>query len=236
MRFFLGAVIFTVLCVSATLAQSLQEADRLFTYGEDQARDRQALALVESALSTDGNNYEWLWRAARAHYYVGDEAPNSGKLQHFERGIGYAQRAVALQPNAVEGHFWLGANYGGYSEVKGMFSALRTVKKIRAEMETVLRLNDRYEEGRAYLALGELDRQLPRLLGGNPQRALARLEQGLKVAPQNLELKYALAQTYQENGRNADARRQLNELIQAAARNRSDRQIQDKARKLLAKL
>ena len=229
------AVVTAALLAYSVFAQSFQETDRLFSYGEDQARDRQALALSEKALLTDGNNYQWLWRAARAHYYIGDEAPSAEKLKHFESGIGYAQRAVALQPNAAEGHFWLGSNYGGYSEIKGMFAALQTVKKIRTEMETVLRLNDRYEEGRAYLALGELDRQLPRLLGGNLKRAVTRLEQGLKVAPQNLELKYTLAQAYQESGRAADARLQLNELLQVATRNRSERHLQDKARRLLAK-
>lgn len=225
-----------LLFASAAFAQAFQEADHLFTYGDDASRDQQALAVIEKALANDGNNYQWLWRAARARYYVGDEARKADKLKHFESGIGYAQRAVGQLPNAVEGHFWLGANYGGYSEVKGAFSALATVKKIRAEMETVLRLNAGYEDGRAYLALGELDRQLPRLLGGNVGRAITRLETGVKVAPRNLEMKYALAQVYQENGRKEDARRQLNELTQAAARNRAERNVQEKARKLLAKL
>ena len=230
------AIFLLAFCTCATFAQAFSEADRLFTYGDDTNRDQQAVAVIEKALSSDGNNYQWLWRAARAHYYVGDEAPQSNKLKHFESGISYAQRAIAQQPNAVEGHFWLGANYGGYSEVKGMFSALATVKKIRAEMETVLRLNAAYEDGRAYLALGELDRQLPGMLGGNVKRAVTRLEVGLKTAPRNFDMKYALAEAYKEDGRKDDARRQLNELLQAAARNRSDRNTQDKARKLLAKL
>jgi hypothetical protein len=90
-------------------------------------------------------------------------------------------------------HFWLGASYGGYSEVKGHVQRPGYVKKIRAEMETVLRLNGRYEEGRAYQALGELDRQLPRMMGGNVKRAIERLEEGMKIAPRNLEMKYVLA-------------------------------------------
>ena len=220
----------------AAFAQTFEEADHLFTYGADTSRDQQALAVIEKALAGDGNNYQWLWRAARVRYYIGDEARKADKLKHFESGITYAQRAVAQLPNAVEGHFWLGANYGGYSEVKGAFSALATVKKIRAEMEIVLQLNAGYEDGRAYLALGELDRQLPRLLGGNLGRAITRLETGVKVAPRNLEMRYALAQAYQENGRKDDARRQINELTQATARNRAERNVQEKARKLLAKL
>jgi FimV-like protein len=217
-------------------ANPFQEADHLFTFGEDPERDKQSLAVVERALAGAGNDYQWLWRAARVYYYVGDDAGKSEKLRYFEKGMDAARRAIAQQPNAVEGHFWLGANYGGYSEQKGALKALTMVKKIRVEMETVLRLNDRYQDGAAYLALGEMDRQLPRLFGGNLNRAIQRLEQGMSVAPQNLEMKLALAQAYQEAGRKEDARRLFQEIVQKQVRTRADRDVQEKARRLLGKL
>ncbi len=215
------------------------EADRLFTFGESTERDKQSLAVVERALAAGTNDYQWLWRAARVYYYVGDEAGTNEKLAYFQKGITVAERAVVAQPNAVEGHFWLAANYGGFSEQKGALKALQMVKKIRAEMETVLRLNDRYQDGGAYLALGEIDKELPRIVGGNLSRAITRLEQGLKVAPHNLEMKLAMAEAYQEDGRNEDARRQLQEIISRsvnASRAKSERDVQEKARKMLAKL
>ena len=224
---------------SATAANPFAEADYLFTFGEDLTRDKQSLAVVERALASDGGNYQWLWRGARVSYYVGDESGKSDKLTYFQKGIDIALRAIAAQPNAVEGHFWLAANYGGYSEQKGAMKALQTVKKIRAEMETVLRLNDRYQDGGAYLALGEMDRQLPRIVGGSLSRAITRLEQGVKVAPNNLEMKLALAEAYQEDGRKEDARRQLQELISRPinpSRARAERDVQQKARQLLGKL
>jgi tetratricopeptide (TPR) repeat protein len=236
MHHLIPVILCLCLSASATFAQSFQEADRLFTGGEDFQRDQQAWAVIEKALMSDGNNYQWLWRAARVRYCLGDNAPKAEKLKYYESGVGYGQRATAQEPNAAEGHFWLGANYGGVSEIQGAFSALATIKKIRAEMETVLRLNAGYHNGSAYLALGELDRQLPRLLGGNLTRAITQLEAGLKIAPQNLEIKYALAQAYQEAGRKEDARRQLNEMLQAAARTSTERHVQNKARTLLAKL
>ena len=135
--------------VGLSQANPFQEADYLFTFGEDTARDKQSLAVVERALAGDGGNYQWLWRGARAYYYVGDEAGKNEKLGYFQKGIDVGERAVAAQPNAAEGHFWLGANYGGYSEEKGAFKALQMIKKIRAELETVLRRNDRYRDGGA---------------------------------------------------------------------------------------
>jgi len=219
-------------------ANPIQDADRLFSHGEDAGRDRQALAIIERALAADSNNYQLLWRAARLNYFVGDSASSAEKLRYFERGIEVGKAAVAQQPNGVEGHFWLAANYGGYSEVKGALKALQTVKNIRAEMETVVRLSPSYEDAGAYLALGELDRQLPRLFGGNMKRAISYLEQGLRLAPQNMDLKLALAEAYLDSGRKDDGRRLLQEIVQMPinpARAKEARETQDKARQLLNK-
>ncbi|MGH9802283.1 MAG: tetratricopeptide repeat protein, partial [Blastocatellia bacterium] len=65
------------------------------------------------------------------------------------------------------------------------------------------------------------------------------LEAGLKVAPQNLEIKLSLAEAYLENGRKEDARRQLQEIIGRSvnpSRAKAERDVQEKARQMLAKL
>src|SRR5919199_1293801 len=58
----------------ATSPDPVADADALFSYGEDTARDLQALATLTRALVTDAYNYQVLWRAARAYYQVGDDA------------------------------------------------------------------------------------------------------------------------------------------------------------------
>jgi tetratricopeptide (TPR) repeat protein len=224
---------------AAAHVNPFQEVDRLMTFGENLERDKQSLGIAERFLANDGNNYQWLWRVARACYFVGDNVAKAEKLRYFEQGMSAGQRAIAREPNAVEGHFWLAVNYGGYADQKGVFKSLQMVKKIRAEMETVLRLNDRYYDGNAYLALGEMDRQLPRIIGGNVGRAISRLEQGLSVAPDNLEMKLSLAQAYLEKGRKEDARRQLNEILGRQvnpSRANAERGTQEKARQMLKKL
>src|SRR5262249_53689618 len=158
---------------------AIREADRLFGYGADYAHERQALETLERALTNDPNDYQLLWRAARSYFYVGDGAPAKERLGYFERGNAVGQRAVAKNPDGVEGHFWLGACYGGYCREKGGITAFRNVKKVRVEMETVLRLNAGYEDGSAYHALGEIDRQLPRIFGGDLKRSITYLERGL---------------------------------------------------------
>ena len=216
----------------------MAEADDLFSYGEDMARDRQALSIIAHALERRPDEYQLLWRAARVYYHVGDDAAAGEKRGYFERGIATGQRAVALRPTGVEGHFWLGANYGGLSEIRGIVQAFQMIKQVRTEMETALRLQASYEDGGAYLALGQLDRQLPRLFGGNITRAIAYLEQGLRVVPQNMSMRFALAEAYLDAGRREDGQRQLLEILSMPvlpARARANRATQEKARQLLSK-
>jgi tetratricopeptide (TPR) repeat protein len=223
---------------TSTSTDPLADADALFSYGEDMERDRRALTTLERALATDATNYQVLWRAARAYYHVGDDASTSEQQRYFERGIETGQRAVAQQPTGVEGHFWLAANYGGLSAIQGIWQAFQMVKKVRTEMEMVLRLQADYENGSAYLALGEIARQVPGVLGGSLKRAMAYLVQGLRVAPQNLALKFALAEAYREAGQREASQRQLAEILQMPVRPErahADRHTQDKARQLLHK-
>jgi tetratricopeptide (TPR) repeat protein len=222
----------------STSTDPVADADALFSYGEDTARDLQALATLTRALVTDAHNYQVLWRAARAYYQIGDDTSDSEKQRYFERGIEMGQRAVAQQPAGVEGHFWLAANYGGLSEIRGIWQAFQMVKKVRTEMETALRLQPDYEDGSAYRALGEIARQLPGVLGGSLKRAIAYFEQGLRVAPQNMGLKLALAKAYLEAGQRQASQRLLTEILQMPvrpARAHADRHTQDRARQLLRK-
>ena len=100
-------------------------------------------------------------------------------------------------------------------------------------------LKAEYEEGAAYTALGEIDRQLPGLFDGNLRRGIAVLETGLKVVPNNPEIKTALAEAYMEANRKNEARTQLQEALQAplnSARAPESRRAQERAQKLLKKL
>src|SRR5262245_66591879 len=63
-----------------------QEADNLFTLGDDAARDKQSMGVIERALGANGNDYQWLWRAARGYYFAGDQAAKSEHGTSFKTG------------------------------------------------------------------------------------------------------------------------------------------------------
>jgi tetratricopeptide (TPR) repeat protein len=241
-NWFISIFLFLPLLASGAPSRTLlaiSEADRLFGYGADRANETQALEILERAVAAGPADYQLLWRLARSYYYVGDGAPEKERAGNFERGIDAGKRASQQYPDGVEGHFWLAANWGGFCREKRGITAFKDVKNVRSEMEIVLRLNAGYEEGAAYTALGEIDRQLPKLFGGSLKRAMATLETGLKIAPESPEIKFALAEAYLDADRKNEARTQLEESLKLPAsstRGTESRRAQEKARTLLNKL
>ncbi len=192
----------------------IKQADEKYDGRADEARVREGQELLRRAHAAYPDNYDAAWRLARMDYVLGDNSANKdAREQAFSEGQTAGEAAVSLQPNKPEGHFWLGANLGGYAESKGPLSGLASAKKLREEMEAVLRIDESYQGGSAYMALGQLDVELPEMLGGDSKRAVATLEKGLRYGDQNPLLRLELAKAYLATGRSDDARKQLNFII-----------------------
>ena len=119
---------------------------------------------------------------------------------------------MQLQGDKPEGHFWLGGNYGGSLESDSI-AAPATVDDVRKEMEPVLKVNEGYQDGSAYMVLGLLDLKAPRIVGGDPQQAVTEMEKGLRFGGKNAFLRLHLAEAYQAVGRSSDARQQVNTIL-----------------------
>jgi len=221
-------------------ADPITRADELYATRDNADNIKQAVLLMEQLTAREPSNYEAWWRLARVRYYGGDrEKDQTKKARLFQAGVEAAKKAVATNDKRVEGHFWFAANEGEYADLKGALQSLGLVKTIRNEFEAALAINPAYEDGAIYSALGQIDLNLPRLLGGNEKRGIERLEEGLKVGPNNAELKVTLAEIYQKKGRREEARRLVEGVLRANDPARSPVEMDElrtKARVLLEKV
>jgi predicted Zn-dependent protease len=131
----------------------------------------------------------------------------------FQRGHRSRRDGGEGGAEQTEGHFWLGANQGGYAQAKGPLYGLSAAETMRKEMETVLKLDESFQGGSAFMVLGRLDLELPSMLGGDPKRAVETLERGLRYGEQNSLLRLRLAEAYLRVKRMEDARAQLNFIL-----------------------
>ena len=193
-------------------AAKIAEGDQLYEGREDLAKARVSVAAFRQAVTADYGNYEAAWKLSRAAFYVGDHTDNGEKDDMFRTGIEAGKAAVKLQDGKPEGHFWLGANYGGDAQ-NSTLASLTRVQDIRSEMETVIKLDEKFQGGSAYLALGRLYLQAPKVLGGDTLKAIDYLKKGLSITPNNSLMMYYLAQAYQSENRDAEAKKLIEEIL-----------------------
>jgi tetratricopeptide (TPR) repeat protein len=174
---------------------------------------RQAIVALRQAQADAESNYDIAWRLAEYNYFLGSHSPDSGEQSKaFRDGIEAGKLAVQLQDGKAEGHFWLGANYGGSAEASTL-AGLSEVDDIKREMEAVIKIDDKYQDGSAYMVLGQVYLESPRLLGGDVQKAIDYLEKGLRAGPDNELMRLHLAEAYAQAHRNDDARKQIEMLL-----------------------
>jgi tetratricopeptide (TPR) repeat protein len=193
--------------------EKIATADKLYEAREDLQKARVAVATLRQAVIADYGNFEAAWKLSRAAFFVGDHTDNDDEAKDmFKVGIDAGKSAVKLQVDKPEGHFWLGANYGGDAQ-KSTLASLATVQDIKNEMETVLKLDEKFQGGAAYLGLGQLYLQAPKVLGGDTEKAIDNLKKGLAINPTNSLMKYYLAQAYASQNKNAEAKKLIDEVL-----------------------
>lgn len=198
---------------SGTAAELITRADQLYSERADLQKVREGVTVLRQARALEPANYEATWRLARMNYFLGEHTTDTSERDKaFSDGEAAAREAIKLNTDKPDGHFWLGANLGGQAEHSAL-TGVAAAPDIRREMETVLKLDEAYMLGSAYMVLARVDLELPPVMGGDPKRAVELLEKGLKFGENNPLLRYYLAQAYFKMKRKDDARKQLETVI-----------------------
>ena len=148
---------FHTMAPSARLQTDDSHADALYADRENLASARKAAELWSAVLDRNPqapSSFEPAWKLSRACYWLGGHVPEQERRAFLEHGIDAGQRAIALQPNRPEGHFWIAANMGSLAESFGVRQGLKYRKPVKEALETVLRLDPAFQEGSADRALG----------------------------------------------------------------------------------
>ena len=198
---------------AASATEDVRQADQLYGQREDLMQLRRGVVSLRQALTKDAGSYEAAWKLSKFNYYLATHTDDAKERDEaFRAGITSGKTAVELQNDKADGHFWLGANYGGAAQHSAI-EGLATVEDIRREMETVLRLDQGYQNGSAYMVLGLVYLNAPGIVGGDPKKAVEEMEKGLPFGQPNAFLHLHLAEAYIKVGRNEDARKQINEIL-----------------------
>lgn len=130
----------------------------------------EAIELCKKAIMENPESYEANWKCARSYYWVGELSKKSNTkdwkntCKEFGTiGMGYAQKAIDIDPQKPDGYFWYAFNAATYSDGVSLFKAMREglKEKTQSSIEKVYEMDKMYKKGRVLLFLGRFWASLP---------------------------------------------------------------------------
>jgi tetratricopeptide (TPR) repeat protein len=199
----------------------------------DRARDQ-----LEAALSRD-RQVDTMVMLSFVHFLYGDvrATTTEDKLAAYDRGREIGKRAVELAPRNPEAHVWYGINTGRWGLTKGVMRSLFLLPTVRQEVDATLALDPK--NLRALALSGNVFLEVPGLFGGDRDRAEEQFRKALAIDPHFTVARVDLARVLIAKGRYADARQELQRVIDERTPNSiADWTVKDlpRARQLLASI
>ena len=198
----------------AAVASAIRDAESLFKQREDVTKLRDGVALLAKARVDNPRAFDIEWRFSKFNYFLGKQTKDNKEAEKiFSTGRDAGKIASNLQPDKPDGYFWYGANLGQIAEIDPL-TGITTIKEVQQSMNKVLEIQPDYQLSSAYDGLAQVELETTGLLGGSAQKAADLLEKALQTEKTNAYLHLHLANAYLELKRPADARKQLEAIIQ----------------------
>ena len=106
---------------------------------------------------------------------------------------------------------WYGINTGRWGQTKGIMRSLFLLPTVREEVDATLALDPR--NLRALALSGNVFFEVPRIAGGDREKAEQQFRKALEIDPHFTVARIDLARVLIATGRQADARRELQRVI-----------------------
>jgi tetratricopeptide (TPR) repeat protein len=179
-----------------------------------------------------------LTRLARTCFLIGELTGASQRQKYYEKGQIYAEMLLKEQPARVEGHYWLGMHLCGLADTGGAMKGRKLLPRIMEELEKARTIDDAYDQAGSCRVLGRIYYEAPGwpFSVGDLQKSLQQLTRAVRLAPQNSTNHLYLAETLIKLHRQAQARQELEQVLQAPQHALLPRGLEDdrrEARRLL---
>ena len=199
---------------SQSADELVAQADEMLMSLADMDTAKDILAKYETAAETIENKYDVNWKMSRIIYHIGNHTADKKMQQEiFSQAIVLAEKAIALEPEKPDGHYWLAVNNGKFGESKGVMKSLGMVKPIKESLNKVIELDRTYEEGGADRVLGRVFFKVPGIAGGDKDESLRHLLKSIEYGPNDPVTLLYLGETYLALNEIDKAREALDKVV-----------------------
>jgi tetratricopeptide (TPR) repeat protein len=215
-----GAVLLLLLTVpgnASARSPLVEEIETLATrYDKTPARLDVVRDGLAEAARREPDAETWI-ALARACFIWGDvrAMTEEQKLAAYAEGREAARRAVELAPQSALAHLFYAINTGRWGQTKGIGRSLFLLPELREAARRTLDLDPTLPA--AYALAGNVDYEVPAVLGGSLERAEGYFRKGLGVDPRFTALRVGLAKVLRKQGRVVEARRELRAVLDETA-------------------
>ena len=174
----------------------------------------QALEWYEKAVGLRQNDYALLWELSKRYQIYGQtlgRAQKKRKLEAWRKGLEYGRRAVEVNPDGKEGHFYYMANMGAIAQRKGTLTTLWNFGKIKQEMDRTLELDPNWPP--ILLARAQYLMEMPGIFGGDKEEAMRLCQRVVELDPDHLPTYVTMARLLAEEERYEEAVAELNKVL-----------------------
>lgn len=247
-------LLFLVFGFSVSFAQSVEE---LLKSGDQYVAEFNHQKALDSYLKADKlspNNWDVLWRISRTYVDLGENLPDKTDAQKaeqekiYKKALEYADKSVKLSSDKSITYVRRAIANGRIALFEGVFSAIGTVKDVKADCEKAIQLGngDNYVQALAHYVLGRTHLKvcekaylvrLPLGLGwGNTGEAVRLLETAVKLKPNFRMFMFELAKAYIEEDEYDKAKDMLKKIEKAPKVDEDDDVVLADAKKLYEKI
>lgn len=213
--------------------------DSFFRTGE-QSSFQDIEKALDDAVKANPNDFEILWRAAYGKYWSADGSlDNKVKRDLAKEGWRLAEKAVALQPDRVEGHYAVAINIGMYSQSVGILRALGEglEGKFLKHIDRAIALDASFDVAGPCVCKGRYFYELPWPFRSD-EKARKMLESCIRLNSENLRARQYMVEVFVSEGKPVEAKKTADAALSASEtyNPKEAQRVKERIRALLPKI
>jgi len=173
----------------------------------------ESIEILRALIKDQPNNVEAINFLSRVWltYGYAKARTKEDMIMAFQNGVDAAKKALEIDPDNPDSHFFYVANLASLGDVKGVFNSLFMLPEIRRELDRILEIDPNHAFGLAMN--GVLYSYLPSILGGDTHIADIYIRRSLKIMPNVSSTRLYLARNLRKQKKYDEAIEVLRELV-----------------------
>lgn len=209
------SAIFCAQCFSMSLFDFLKmDAAQLRT---NLAGCLQLQEMISNELVKNPNSDEYYWIYAAMYYFQGDyyESDPAKKKAFFNKTKLYAAKALSINSNSADGHYWLGIGEAKWAEANGILDSLFAAPDIKDEMTKIIKIQPDYFHGIAFAVRAKVYDFAPGwpISVGDKDKAYQDLATAMKYGPDSRIIYQQYAEILMNDNKYIEAKKMIENAL-----------------------